>query len=520
MDPSFMPHASRPVMTWAAVALFLACFLAVHISFTAGSVHEYVNGRFANHSNAFLFNGGSEGMFASFNKTEGGSGSSSIRLESLKFRRPDAAASRFTEKQPRNQLIQALIFEIGDRPSLGSRLDGDSYALCCSPELVDSEGCKLGEVIMRTTESWPKSIFIQFYGNQIEATENQETVEIEKTGLYSLFFIFCDPELYGTVINGKSVWKNPTGYLPGRLAPNMKFYGFLSLAYLILGLAWLSQYCRFWRDILQLQNYISLVIALGMCEMALWYFDYSNHNMTGYRPAGITLWAVTFGAIRKTVSRCLLLIVSMGYGVVRPTLGGLTSRVLLLGAIYFIAVEGLDFMEDVGAINDMAGKEKFLLLLPVAVLDAIFIMWIFTSLSRTLEKLLVRKLTAKLELYRKFTNTLAVVVVLSIAWIGYEVFFRYTYGEHWQNEWIIMAFWNVISFVLLCVVCLLWAPSKNATRYAYGGEVADDFESEESVALTAVVSNPPTAMAGEREKKATNTDVFRLEDNIEEEKIE
>ena len=28
---------------------------------------------------------------------------------------------------------------------------------------------------------------------------------------------------------------------------------------------------------------------------------------------------------------------------------------------------------------------------------------------------------AKLELYRKFTNTLAVIVVVSIAWIGYEV---------------------------------------------------------------------------------------------------
>lgn len=28
---------------------------------------------------------------------------------------------------------------------------------------------------------------------------------------------------------------------------------------------------------------------------------------------------------------------------------------------------------------------------------------------------------AKLELYRKFTNTLAVSVLLSIAWIGFEV---------------------------------------------------------------------------------------------------
>ncbi|KAI7727480.1 hypothetical protein M8C21_002122, partial [Ambrosia artemisiifolia] len=39
---------------------------------------------------------------------------------------------------------------------------------------------------------------------------------------------------------------------------------------------------------------------------------------------------VTISAIKKTVSRLLLLVVAMGYGVVRPTLGGMTSKVLIL----------------------------------------------------------------------------------------------------------------------------------------------------------------------------------------------
>ncbi|KAH7373645.1 hypothetical protein KP509_17G066800 [Ceratopteris richardii] len=373
---------------------------------------------------------------------------------------------------------------------VGSRKDAESYVLCCSADLVDSEGCDLGEVIVHAVDHWPMTIPIYFRGDQIETVKAHELIEIPKTGMYNLYFIFCDPLLYGTTITGKTVWKNPTGYLPGRLAPMMKFYGFISLAYVILAVLWLVQYCRFWRDILQLQNYISLVIALGMCEMTLWYFDYSNFNQTGYRPAGITLWAVSIGAIRKTVSRCLLLIVSMGYGVVRPTLGGLTSKVLILGVTYFVAVEVLDVIEHVGAINDMAGKEKLLLVLPVAVLDAVFIMWIFTSLSKTLEKLL---------LFFKAT---------------------YAYGSRWQYEWIILAFWNIISFALLCVVCLLWAPSRNATRYAYSEEGPDDFDSEEAVALTSMTTNSHATSDADREKRAVNTDVFRLEDANEEEKIE
>lgn len=35
----------------------------------------------------------------------------------------------------------------------------------------------------------------------------------------------------------------------------------------------------------------------------------------------------------------------------------------------------------------------------------------------------IRRSIAKLELYRKFTNSLAISVLLSVAWIGYEVVF-------------------------------------------------------------------------------------------------
>jgi len=39
----------------------------------------------------------------------------------------------------------------------------------------------------------------------------------------------------------------------------------------------------------------------------------------------------------------------------------------------------------------------------------------------------MRRNMAKLELYRKFTNALAVSVLLSIAWIGFEVIFIFLF---------------------------------------------------------------------------------------------
>ncbi len=57
------------------------------------------------------------------------------------------------------------------------------------------------------------------------------------------------------------------------------------------------------------------------------YFDFVNFNTTGYRPYVTTLYAVLLGCLRKSISRILVLIVSMGFGVVLPFLGAFQNKV-------------------------------------------------------------------------------------------------------------------------------------------------------------------------------------------------
>ncbi|WJX67264.1 hypothetical protein P8452_51745 [Trifolium repens] len=159
--------------------------------------------------------------------------------------------------------------------------------------------------------------------------------------MYNLYFIHCDPRLKELVVEGKAVWKNPSGYLPGRMAPMKIFFQFSCL----LHMCCLESFGSF--DILDI-----------------------GRNETGIRPTGMTVWAVT---------RLIILIVSMVYGVVRPTLGGLHQSI-----------------------------KRFLLSLDLH------------SLSATLNKLQARRMM-KLDMYRKFTNALAVAVVVSVGWICYEV---------------------------------------------------------------------------------------------------
>lgn len=314
------------------------------------------------------------------------------RFENITFWRTQDAADEHSDMEHSTGLIQAVIFEVADRNNIGGSAYGGQRSICCTPDLAKLEGCKQGEVIRipsATNMNWPIVVNVQFSGNYLSTTMDYTEIPISKTGMYNLLFIACDPKLKGLTMSGKTFWKNPDGYLPGRMAPLLKFYVFISLAYLLLSTVWFSQYMRFQKDVLQLQHCITSVITLGLFEMILWYFEFVNFNSTGTRPVVITTWVVTVGALRKTVSRLLILCVSMGYGVVRPTLGGLTSKVVLVGATYFVASELLDITEYVGTINDISGRARLFLVLPDAFLDAFLILWIFTSLSGTLEQLQV-----------------------------------------------------------------------------------------------------------------------------------
>ena len=72
-------------------------------------------------------------------------------------------------------------------------------------------------------------------------------------------------------------------------------------------------------QLLPLQSCISAVIFLGAVESATWYFDYISFNAGGTRGVAPVVLGVLLSTVKKCVSRLLVLVVCLGYGVVRPT---------------------------------------------------------------------------------------------------------------------------------------------------------------------------------------------------------
>ncbi|KAK4405057.1 Transmembrane protein 87B [Sesamum angolense] len=339
------------VLKSCALLILVSAFLS-----TEASIHVYDRDPFREVGNAYLLSGGSEGIAAN-----GHQGRSYIRFENITFWRSKEAADHQPTLVYNGGLVQVIIFEADDRDNIGGSAYGGQRSICCTSDLAKLEGCKQGEVIRTPSandKNWPVVLNVYFRGNMLSThMKKNKEINIKRTGIMS---------------------------------PLMKFYAFMSVGYAILCAVWVFQYVRYWNDVLLLQHCITSVIALGLLEMTFWYFDYAYFNGTGTRPVGITTWVVTIGAIRRTVSRILILSVAMGYGVVRPTLGGLTSK--------------------------------------------------------------AKRSSIKLDIYRKFSNALAVTVIASVVWIGYEVYFKATdpFNERWQSAWIITAFWDIVAFALLC----------------------------------------------------------------------
>lgn len=473
------------------------------------AVHHYHEDYFYAVADAYIFRGGREALFASsaealkkwadFGQVAPGvaNGQSEVRLDRLEFHRPPNVANQYGSDEGWTGLIQAVIFEVNDRDKIGySSPQGFRY--CCVKELRPKTKCHLDRLIYQEgTDGWPQVIDIYFEHNQTIAKPIEHSITIKDSGMYYLWFVNCDEDLSAATVAGETTWKNPGGYLPGMMYPHITFFAVMSMLYLILMIVWGLLYARHWNDIFALQHFMTAVIVMGMLEMSAWYFDYVNFNVSGHRPMLPTLWAVLMGCIRKTVSRTLILMVSMGYGVVLPFLSDLQKKqILALSIVYFMSVCALDVISNVGAIDDLTSTARLIMILPVALLDGVFIMWVFTSLSATLRTLQFRNAVGKLQLYRRFTNALAVWVWVSVAWVAYEMYSKVTdqYNERWRTDWITSDFWHILNFVFLCVIAFLWRPSASATRFAYSALDDDDTSAAENGKL------PPNGHASPNKK--------------------
>jgi len=111
---------------------------------------------------------------------------------------------------------------------------------------------------------------VLFGANQTSASLSKRVL-IRSSGVHYLVLSSCEPRTGAVAFSGRTVWKNPYGYLPAELFPFLPFFGQVALAYLALSLGWAYMCRRHWEHLLPLQVVIGWVLVLGVVEGATWY---------------------------------------------------------------------------------------------------------------------------------------------------------------------------------------------------------------------------------------------------------
>ncbi|XP_020942686.1 transmembrane protein 87B isoform X2 [Sus scrofa] len=275
----------------------------------------------------------------------------------------------------------------------------------------------------------------------------------------------------------------PHGYISASDWPLMIFYMVMCIVYILYGVLWLMWSACYWKDILRIQFWIAAVIFLGMLEKAVFYAEYQNINSTGLSTQGLLIFAELISSVKRTLARLLVIIVSLGYGIVKPRLGTVMHRVVGLGLLYFIfaAIEGV--MRVIGA-ND--SDLVLLASLPLSLLDSGLCWWIFISLAQTMKTLRLRKNTVKFSLYRHFTNTLIFAILASVVFMVWttKTFRIAKCQSDWMERWVDDAFWSFLFSLILIVIMFLWRPSANNQRYAFMPLIDDSDDEIEEFMVT------------------------------------
>jgi hypothetical protein len=87
-------------------------------------------------------------------------------------------------------------------------------------------------------------------------------------------------------------YQAPYGLLSGQDYPKLPLHGFLTLFYLVTAIIWFVLCSRHWRDLLQIQMYLSGVIVFLMIEQAFSYGFYDNYNVTGIKSKVLAFFVV------------------------------------------------------------------------------------------------------------------------------------------------------------------------------------------------------------------------------------
>ncbi|QSL64850.1 hypothetical protein MERGE_002154 [Pneumocystis wakefieldiae] len=231
------------------------------------------------------------------------------------YKRPSTIEVLFSKNQVDYEDLYVVVFEWGDIRYLGKRSPDNKTAFICNEYAVSKGLCqsKDNNTLLTNVELDQIPSLFSRKINVKNTTKVEYTVRY--IGYYCVGLIPVPFSKYFVTIN----WNNYYGKLPASEYPKLVFYAFISAVYLLIGFFWGALCIRHRKNILSVQKYITVIIVFLVIEMIISYGYYKYININGYDSGSFIYLSVValINAARSSFSLFILLIVSMGYSIVK-----------------------------------------------------------------------------------------------------------------------------------------------------------------------------------------------------------
>ncbi|KAI8138076.1 lung seven transmembrane receptor-domain-containing protein [Fennellomyces sp. T-0311] len=380
--------------------------------------------------------------------------------------------------------VAMAIYEWQDSHRIGVRdTNGEAIYVCSKKAEAEKlcDGAQIGQFIIQPNATSVLSAVFDVQSGKGEAA----LYKVEKTGFYCVIMAPSSNE-DDTYFDAWVEWKHPYGRLPAMDYPKLLYYGIFSLIYLLVGVAWGIQSYRYWDDVLPVQHFLSGAIFYLTVEMTFNWGFWEAYNQTGKASYGLLVLVALLNAGRTSISFFMLLIVCMGYSVVKPQLGSTMKHCAILACAHFFF--GVIYSLGTMLLSpESAGFLMLLVVFPLSITMTIFYIWTLNSIASTLRILEMRKQHVKVLMYKRLYRLLLFSVIM-VALVFVVNIFNFSdrkssdwTSRNWKWRWFLLdGMLNILYFIVFFVIVILWKPTENNHRYGLEQISQDE---EEALAL-------------------------------------
>ena len=288
----------------------------------------------------------------------------------------------------------------------------------------------------------------------------REQTKVRKKGMQYVMFEVCTPAYLlahslTTSLSGTISFRNPYGYLPAIFFGFLPFEGVRAGLMTLFNLGFICLLVRHRDKLLGLHFAILAVSLIAATEASTWFGAYLYLNATGTPLCcpfpGPVVAAMVLEMLRRTYTRVLLLLVSLGYGLVRPSLELKEYAMILLLSLAYLAASLVADVTKISQSHDVAhagsGGDSVALDVPVLLFDLIFLVWIYLALVNIMATLRACGQTHKLDMYTRLAYVIGTFVALvSLLTVVIFVSRLGAFEWPWEYRWVQTVLLEVLNF--------------------------------------------------------------------------